>query len=155
MRRSILEILEETGKKFEDRIIYEDINRKITYKQYIENCQKIGTGLAKDVKDINRPVAIYIDRSVTCLESMMGVTYSGNYFIVLDIKSPKERNNKILNSLPNPAIIVEEKNVQKVKELDFNGDIYLYEELIKSDVNQTLLDEIRGYRNSKRYCYMS
>ena len=144
MRRSILEILEETGKKFEDRIIYEDINRKITYKQYIENCQKIGTGLAKDVKDINRPVAIYIDRSVTCLESMMGVTYSGNYFIVLDIKSPKERNNKILNSLPNPAIIVEEKNVQKVKELDFNGDIYLYEELIKSDVNQTLLDEIRG-----------
>ena len=100
MNRTILEILEKTAKKFPDKTIYEDISRKSTYSDFVQKSQKIGSSLANKIKNINKPVAIYIDRSVTCLETMMGVTYSGNYFTVLDIKSPKERINLILQTLP-------------------------------------------------------
>lgn len=143
MNRTILEILEKTADKFPDKVIYEDINRESTYKEFVETSKKIGTALAKQIQNINKPIAIYIDRSVTCLETMMGVTYSGNYFTVLDIKSPKERNNLIISTLPDISIIVEKKNVGKLEKLDFEGNIFIYEELVNSDINQEMLDEIR------------
>ena len=144
MKRNILELLEETAEKFPDKVIYEDINRKATYQEFIESTKKIGTTLAEKINNINTPVAIYIDRSVACLEAMMGVTYSGNYFIVLDTKSPKERNDLILGALSNPTLIVEEKNKEKIKDLDFEGEIFIYEELINSKIHQEKLDEIRN-----------
>lgn len=144
MNRTILEILEKTANKFPDKVIYEDIDREATYKDYIKTAKTIGSSLATNIGKINQPVAIYIDRSVTCLETMMGVTYSGNYFTALDIKSPKERINKILGLLPEVSIIVEKKNVEKIKELEFNGQIFIYEELISSDINQSILNEVRN-----------
>ena len=144
MKRNILEILEETAERFPNKIIYEDINRKSTYQEFINTTKKIGTGLSEKLNKINTPVAIYVDRSVACLEAMMGVTYSGNYFIVLDTKSPKERNDLILGALPNPTLIVEQKNKEKIKDLDFDGEIFIYEELVNSQINQEKLDEIRN-----------
>lgn len=144
MYRNILEILEKTAEKFPNKVIYEDINRESTYSQFIETAKKIGSALATKINGINKPVAIYIDRSVTCLETMMGVTYSGNYFAVLDVKSPKERNNLIINTLPDISIIVEKKNIEKLKELDFEGDIYIYEELIETKIEQEKLNMIRN-----------
>ena len=143
MNRTILEFLEKTANKFPNKVIYEDINRESTYEEFVKKSKKIGTSLAKKNQDINKPVAIYIDRSVTCLETMMGVTYSGNYFVVLDIKSPKERNSLIINTLPDVSIVVERKNIEKIKDLDFNGKIFIYEELINTDINQEMLNEIR------------
>ena len=143
MNRTILEFLEKTANKFPNKVIYEDINRESTYEEFVKKSKKIGTSLAKKIQDINKPVAIYIDRSVTCLETMMGVTYSGNYFVVLDIKSPKERNSLIINTLPDVSIVVERKNIEKIKDLDFNGKIFIYEELINTDINQEMLNEIR------------
>ncbi len=142
MNRTILEILEKTADKFPDKVIYEDINRESTYKEFVETSKKIGTALAKQIQNINKPIAIYIDRSVTCLETMMGVTYSGNYFTVLDIKSPKERIDKIINSLPDISIIVEKKNIEKLKEFNFNGKIFIYEDLIQEEKNIELLEKI-------------
>ena len=144
MKRNILEILEETAERFPNKIIYEDINRKSTYQEFINTTKKIGTSLSEKLNKINTPVAIYVDRSVACLEAMMGVTYSGNYFIVLDTKSPKERNDLILGALPNPTLIVEQKNKEKIKDLDFDGEIFIYEELVNSQINQEKLDEIRN-----------
>ena len=144
MNRTILEILEKTAEKFPDKTIYEDINRKSTYKEFVQSTKKIGSALAKKINNINKPIAIYIDRSVTCLETMMGVTYSGNYFTVLDIKSPKERIDSILNTLPDVSIIVEKKNVDKIKNFDFHGKIYIYEELINENINQEILYSIRN-----------
>lgn len=144
MNRTILEILEKTAEKFPNKTIYEDINRKSTYSEFIQTAQKIGSSLANKINNINKPIAIYIDRSVTCLETMMGVTYSGNYFTVLDVKSPKERINLILQTLPEISIIAEKKNIEKLKELNFNGEIYIYEELIEEKVNTEKLKEIRN-----------
>ena len=144
MHRTILEILEKTAKKFPDKTIYEDISRKSTYSDFVQKAQKIGSSLANKIKNINKPVAIYIDRSVTCLETMMGVAYSGNYFTVLDIKSPKERINLILQTLPEISIVVEKKNVEKIKELNFDGEIFIYEELIEEKIDNDKLSEIRN-----------
>lgn len=144
MSRNILELLEDTAQKFPNKIIYEDINRNITYRDFINVTKKIGTAIAKEINDINRPIAIFIDRSVTCLETMMGTTYSGNYFIVLDTKSPKQRLDLILRTLPNVNIIVESKNIKKIEELEINGKILVYENLLQVEVDEEKLNCIKN-----------
>ena len=98
MEKSILQCLENTTKKFPNKLAFEDINRGATYKEFTENCRKVGTGLAK-LNKINKPIAIFMDKSVACLETMMGILYSGNFYTVLDNKSPEERIHHIFNTL--------------------------------------------------------
>ena len=98
MEKNILQCLEETVKKFPNKIAFEEINREINYKELMENAKKIGTALSSE-NIMNKPVAIFIDKSISCLEAMLGVLYSGNFYTVLDTKSPSERINTILETL--------------------------------------------------------
>ena len=46
MEKNILQCLEETVKKFPNKIAFEEINREINYKELMENAKKIGTALS-------------------------------------------------------------------------------------------------------------
>ena len=141
MEKSILQSLENTTKRFPNKLAFEDINRGATYKEFTENCRKVGTGLAK-LNEINKPIAIFMDKSVACLETMMGILYSGNFYTVLDNKSPEERIHHIFNTLSPIAIVTDKKNEKKARALEFEGQIFVYEDLICEKENAELLKEI-------------
>ena len=75
---------------------------------------------------------------------MFGVLYSGNYYTVLDVKSPKERINLILNSLEPIAIIVDNKSLQKAKELGIENNFFVYEDMIESEESEEIIQKIRS-----------
>ncbi len=75
---------------------------------------------------------------------MFGVLYSGNYYTVLDVKSPKERINLILNSLEPMAIIVDNKSLQKAKELGIENNFFVYEDMIESEESEEIIQKIRS-----------
>ena len=141
MEKSILQSLENTTKRFPNKLAFEDINRGATYNEFTENCRKVGTGLAK-LNEINKPIAIFMDKSVACLETMMGILYSGNFYTVLDNKSPEERIHHIFNTLSPIAIVTDKKNEKKARALEFGGQIFVYEDLICEKENAELLKEI-------------
>ena len=103
--KNIIEGLEKVEKEYPNKLAFVDNKRQVTYKEFVINAKKIGSFLAKN-NNINKPVAIFIDKSVSCLEAMFGVLYSGNFYTVLDVKSPRERINLILNTLESFAIII-------------------------------------------------
>lgn len=140
--KNILEILEKTEKSFSNNVAFEDINKEITYKKFIQNSQKIGSYIAKKEKQ-GQPIAIFIDKSVICLEVMFGTLYSGNFYTVLDVKSPQERLEMILNTLNTNIIITDNKNYKKAKELFENKKIFIYEEMMEENVDILLLNKIR------------
>ena len=143
MEKNILQCLEETVKKFPNKIAFEEINREINYKELMENAKKIGTALSS--KNImNEPVAIFIDKSISCLEAMLGVLYSGNFYTVLDTKSPSERINTILETLMPKVIITTAKNVDKLEKLEFDGKVYTYEKMTEFKINEEKLTSIRN-----------
>ena len=140
--KNILQCLEETAKKFPNKIAFEEIKREVNYKVFTENSKKIGTALLAE-NTRNNPMAIFIDKSISCLEAMMGVLYSGNFYTVLDTKSPSERINVILKTLMPEAIITTAKNVNKIKEFDFKGKVYIYEEIVEVEINEKSLTSVR------------
>ena len=114
-----------------------------TYTEIINDSQKIGSYIYKETGKINKPIAIFIDKSVNCLEAMFGVLYSGNHYTVLDVKSPIERIDLILNSLEPIAIIADKKSLKKAQELGLEKNLFIYEEMIESQINEENLSKVR------------
>ncbi len=140
--KNILDYLEKTAEEYAEKIAFVDNNREVNWHIFNENSKKIGTAIS-DIYNINKPIAIFIDKTVNCLETMFGTLYSGNFYTIIDTKSPKERINLILNTLDPIFIITDNKNFSKLKELGTDKEIYLYEDIIKTNVDKQKLDIIR------------
>ena len=66
MVKNILQYLEKTVENYPDKIAFTDINREVTYKEIMENAQKLGTHLSKK-NTRNSPIAIIIDKTVAIM----------------------------------------------------------------------------------------
>ncbi len=141
MNKNILEILEKTEQRNPNKLAFADTNREVTYKEFVENSKRIGTCISKE-QSTNKPIAIFIDKNVSCLEGMFGVLYSGNFYTVLDTKSPKERIDLILNTLDPVAIITDNKNAKKVEEFKKDKKVYIYEEMVTTNTDEEKLADI-------------
>lgn len=141
MDKNILDCLERTEKTYSNKLAFVDNKREVTYKELLENSKKIGTYLSTNEK--NQPIAIFIDKTVSCLETMFGVLYSGNFYTVIDTKSPMERINLILNTLEPIKIITDSKNLSKLKSFGIEDNICLYEDMLNEKIDENMLSQVR------------
>ena len=89
MIKNVLESLEISTSKYKNKIIFGEADKNITYNEFTNSAKAIGTGIYKIIKITKKPVVIFIDKTIKCLEIMMGVLYSGNFYTIIDTKSPK------------------------------------------------------------------
>lgn len=141
MDKNILDCLERTEKTYSNKLAFVDNKREITYKELLENSKRIGTYLSTNEK--NQPIAIFINKTVSCLETMFGVLYSGNFYTVIDTKSPMERINLILNTLEPIKIITDSKNLSKLKSFGIEDNICLYEDMLNEKIDEKMLNQVR------------
>lgn len=143
MNKNILEMLEQTTQKYPCKLAFCDNKTQATYEEFTKQAKQIGSALLS-LQQKNKPIAIFIEKSVECLETMMGVLYSGNCYTILDITSPKERIQTILNTLEPVAIITTQKSYEKAKMLEFSEEnIMIYEELLQNPIQEKELMQIR------------
>lgn len=142
MVKNIVQYLDLNSKKYPDKIIFSDINNKVTYKDFTNKAKRIGTYINKEFNQINKPIAIFMDKTVECLETMMGILYSGNFYTVLDVKSPIDRLNLIIDKLEPLMIITDSKNNEKIKSMNLTDNLYTYNEAIMQDIDQIKLNQI-------------
>ena len=128
--KTILDHLKLTVEKNPQKIAFATPNEEITYIDFDIESKRLGTCIAnKNV--FNKAIAILLDKNIDALISMFGVLYSGNYYTILDNKSPKERLDKIIETLEAEIIITDKKNEKKLNELNFNKEV-IYIDDIKS-----------------------
>lgn len=143
MYKNILQFLEKSEERYPDKIAFADVKREVTYREFVNNSKLIGSYILNN-NITKKPIAIFIDKTVNCLEAMMGVLYSGNFYTIIDTNSPQERINTILNTLNPVAVITDSKNLDKAKKLDLFNNLYFYEEMLEVDIENNKLSEIRA-----------
>lgn len=143
MIKNILQLLEDSARKYPDNIAFADLKRKVKYKEFLTETKLVGSTLA-DMNCYNRPIAVFIDKTVNCLEAMMGVVYSGNFYTVIDVAMPKDRIDVIFSTLEPVAIVTDSKNLKKAQDLQFSGDVYVIEDMIEGEINDSALSNIRA-----------
>lgn len=129
---NVLEYLENTVKNHPDKIAFEDSTDSLTFSEFHKLSQNISTNICKSIDFINQPIAVFLPKSVKALVTFMGILYSGNIYMPLDIKNPRERINNIIDNIKPTIIITDTSNLEKVKELKFQGNILIYEEITKN-----------------------
>ena len=162
MIKNILQVLEMTEQKFPHKVAFGDSKREATYSEFVKNSKAVGTYICENFKEKKSAVVIFIDKTVNCLESMMGVVYSGNFYTIIDTNSPKERAENIIKTLNPIAIITDSKNALKLEKLELGKleendstedkkfkksiseiKIINYDEIINTEINQEKLDIVR------------
>ncbi|MGV0947245.1 AMP-binding protein [Empedobacter falsenii] len=144
MKRNLIEYLVETVKhKGANTAIIEN-DKEITFNQLYHNIGVLGSLIVQKSDVVNKPIAIYLPKSINCVVADLGVMLSGNAYLNLDVKSPTQRIENILE-LVQPEFIITTRNLLKGIETIFPTDkVILIDEVdfaVNAD-NQALLNRL-------------
>ncbi|MBQ4123745.1 amino acid adenylation domain-containing protein [bacterium] len=130
MKINVIEYLQETVKNYPDKIGFEDASISLSFKQFNFYAQNISTNICNLTSSIQKPIGIFLPKSVNALVAFMGVLYSGNIYMPLDVKNPPERLTGILNHIQPEFIITDKANASKLEQVSYNCKILIFEEII-------------------------
>lgn len=113
MKVSLIELFEDSVRNSPEKVAVVDKERQITFSALHIRSQQlaeliVGSGVGK-----NQPVAVFLDKSIESVYSNLGILYSGNFYMNLDVKTPAERIRNIL-TLVQPAAIVTTSGLLKL-----------------------------------------
>ncbi|HEF9840284.1 TPA: AMP-binding protein [Campylobacter coli] len=123
MTTHIYDFLEKSLIKFSEKTAFVEPfakeRKEITYKDFDLFSKKLAGEILKTLGNDNptqAPVLIILPKGIDCLISFFGVALSGNFYTLLDEKSPKERVEKVIEVLKPKLFITS-------KDLKFNLDL--------------------------------
>ena len=140
----ITDYLDSSAVRFKDKVAYGDSNRNITFGKLKDESYIIANRLI-ELGAFKKPVGIFLEQCVDVVPSIMGTAYSGNFYSVLDSDMPAARIDKILDVFEPVAIITNNRNASKVKEIlsarSSDTSIIIYEEAM-SAFSEALPEEL-------------
>lgn len=151
---NVLEWLEKSAEKYNDKIAYSDEESSLTFLQVKSLAQSIGSALIERGADGN-PIAVFSGRSVMTVAAFLGVVYSGCSYAPIDSKLPRARIEKIMETLSPSIILTDGENCDFVKELGFDDEkIVLLEDAIRHKADDEKLKKIRRFSNENDPLYI-
>lgn len=138
MKRIITDYLEETAKKFPDKLALTDGKRSLTFNELRIEAQKVATKLIK-MKIFHKPAAIFFEQSVETVVCMLGAAYSGNFYTIIDSKMPASRIEKIFEVLEPAVILTHEKFFSNIPKTQ--AEFCDYQDLMNQFVDEKILND--------------
>ena len=142
MYNNILDLLENSCRKFPDKEAFGDVEKDITFQNLVQTAKVVGTLLADKIK-IAEPVAFYMDKSVSAVCGMFGTVYAGGFYSFLDVKQPQARTESVLHILEPKVIFTDEENLAKISGYDTDAEIILLENVLEGDIDEEKLTVVR------------
>lgn len=140
MIKNILEYFEKTIEKHSDKIAVIDGERQIIFKQLAQDGWATGTAIFQKIKgQIKQPIAVFLPKSIECITADIGIVYSGNAYMNLDVKTPMQRIGNIIKLVQPSYIITDEKYLDVLKTVYPAEQILLIVDLIKEKPQHELL----------------
>jgi amino acid adenylation domain-containing protein len=115
---NLIKYFEQTVTKYAGKTAVIEGDQRITFKSLDEKAKIISNHIAALCNNtINKPVAVYLGKSINSVCADIGITFSGNAYMNLDVKSPLERVGNVLQLIQPVIIIVDNANLEKCKEV--------------------------------------
>lgn len=118
MTTHIYNFLEKSLANFSDKTAFVEPfakeRKEITYKDFDLFSKKVASEILRKLGNDNptqSPILIILPKGIDCLISFFGVALSGNFYTLLDEKSPKERVEKVIEILK-PKLFITSKELK-------------------------------------------
>ena len=129
MKINLIELFEETVKCYPQKVAVIDKDREITFSALHQQSLRLASRLIKMGIGQNKPVGVFLDKSIESVYANLGILYAGDFYMNLDIKTPAERIRNIIQLVEPAAIISTTRQIKPI------------EGIIPSTTQVILLDE--------------
>ncbi len=144
MQNNVLEYLESTVVRLPDKAAYCNERDSLTFSQVYRYSRAIGTVLFHD-GIYRQPVVVFMKKHPNAVAAFYGCVYGGNYYVPLDEEMPLFRIELILNMLKPKGIICDASTAMQMDKFpDVKAHIYLFEEMIESEIDEAALSQVRN-----------
>lgn len=113
LSRTVIESFEEQVVKNPNRIAVRYKDQTITYIDLNSKANQIANLLKNEKINLEEPVAICFDKSVTMITAMLGIIKAGGYYVPLDSSLPMDRLTKIIYQVKPKFLFTDTKNEYK------------------------------------------
>lgn len=138
MKINLIELFEESVAKYPQKVAVIDKDREITFSDLKKRAIALAQKIIDDSACQNKPIAVFLDKSIESVYSDLGIIYSGNFYMNLDVKTPAERISNILKLIEPRLIISTSKQIRSIEAIipDSVGAI-----LLDVDCGNTCINE--------------
>jgi len=105
MRINVLDYFSKTVDLSPDKTAIIDGQRKITFRDLDKKAKSIAHQIVCLSNTVSNPIAVYLPKSINSVVADIAITYTGNAYMNLDVKSPLSRTKSILD-LVKPLYII-------------------------------------------------
>lgn len=141
-QRNVLEYLEATAPRLPDKIAYADDSCELTFRQVYHDSRAIGSALYEKGY-YHEPVVVYMPKHPKTIAAFFGCVYGGDYYVPIDPEMPRFRIELIFDNLKPRAVICDSSSIDELDSLNFQGELLLYDDLVKNEIDEERLAEIR------------
>lgn len=108
MLKNILEYFEKTLAESPEKVAIMEDGREITFSVLAGKALAIAALLRRcSGGTIRRPAAVYLPKNIECVAGDLGILYSGNAYMNLDVKTPAQRISNILELVQPLAVLTD------------------------------------------------
>lgn len=140
--KSVLEYLENTASVKGEEIAVACEGDSISWDDLCLTSKRIGSALSGSFMR-RRAVPVLAEKSIDTLCAFFGAVYAGCFYVPLNPMLPQERLKHVLNTLGSDIIVTNEANAQLAGELAGEGNVLLISDLKKTEVNDSLINNVR------------
>ncbi len=150
MYNTLLSLLSDSLGRFAEKTVYKDQNGSMTFAELDRLSGIVGTYIAGRMQELygadslRHPVVVMTGRHIYTPACYIGVARAGCFYAPSDALLPSQRLNQILGVIDAPFLICDAQFEEKVRSLDFHGEIIILEEILKGEADQELLAGIAG-----------
>ena len=88
----------------------------------------------------NKNIAIYLPKGKKCLCAILGVLYSGNVYVPMDIRAPLKRTKLILE-IVQPILVISDIKKHDLSSIGLDGALVVEYESIPNDIMANLVED--------------
>ena len=114
MRIHLIQLFEETARKFPEKTAVIDKDRTISFDDLQKKAMLTGARIAQEGIPQNKPIGVFLDKSIESVYADLGILYAGDFYMNLDIKTPAERIKNIIQLVEPAAIISTQAQIKSI-----------------------------------------
>ena len=137
---NVIDYLKSSAEKYDNKIAIIEEDKSITYSDFNDRSKRVGSFLGLRFF-FNEPIIMFMDKGIDTLTAFFGAAYAGCFYSLVNPELPANRIGSIREVLKPRVVITDEEHIALAKELFDGLDIYDIKEIIKSDIDEKVLEK--------------
>ncbi|HUW04850.1 MAG TPA: amino acid adenylation domain-containing protein [Williamwhitmania sp.] len=157
MQKNLIEYFDRVQKLHPNRAAVIEGDKSISFSQLGQDSKNVANRIIVAVEQVlNKPVAVFLPKGIESVVADLAITYSGNVYMNLDVKSPQLRIENILNLIQPVLILTNNANRERLSGISYKCTILCIDDIEASSSGDELIyRRLEAHIDTDPYCIIN